>query len=301
MSDPKVSVLMPVYNAERYLAEAVESILEQTFEDFEFIIINDGSTDNSLSILQEYAAKDERIRLISRENRGLVATLNEMIDLAQGELLARMDADDIALPERLERQVAYLGTHSDCVVVGVRVTLIDPDGETLRPWGKHTTHEEIDAEHMAQRGGAITHPAAVIRAHAMRQIGGYSKELYPAEDLDLFLRLAEIGQVANIDEILLHYRQLPTGIGYSKREQQVAAGREAVRLAHRRRGLPIVNAPTGKGVRLEPMVHNLRKWAWWALGAGNVATARKHAWRAWLRTPLSSRSWRVLVCALRGH
>ena len=105
---PLISVILPVYNAEKYLAEAIDSILNQTFTDFEFIIINDGSTDNSLSILQSYQTQDSRIRLFSRENKGIVMTMNEGIDLARGEWLARMDADDIAMPSRFERQLQHL-------------------------------------------------------------------------------------------------------------------------------------------------------------------------------------------------
>src|ERR1700726_1508117 len=120
-SPPTISVLMPVYNAERYVAEAVESILSQTFADFEFIIIDDGSKDRSLAILEEYAARDPRIRLVSRPNTGIVKALNQGLALASGELVARMDADDIAMPERLAKQRDYLADHPECVMVGSRV------------------------------------------------------------------------------------------------------------------------------------------------------------------------------------
>src|SRR6476661_6105481 len=125
---PPVSVLMPVYNAGRYVAEAVESILGQTYADFEFLIVDDGSTDRSRAILERYAARDPRIRLVSRPNTGYAAALNELLGLARGELVARMDADDVALPERLLRQVNYLRAHPEVVCVGTAVHLIDGGG-----------------------------------------------------------------------------------------------------------------------------------------------------------------------------
>src|SRR5512135_2066099 len=141
---PAVSVMMPVYNAQRYVAEAIESILAQTFTDFEFLIIDDGSTDGSLPILERYARRHDRIRLISRANTGYLVALNEMLGIARGEFIARMDADDIALPERFERQLCYLADHPGCVMVGSRVIIIGPDGSPLTIMGEALTHEEID-------------------------------------------------------------------------------------------------------------------------------------------------------------
>ena len=122
---PRVSVALPVHNCERYVAEAIESILAQTFTDFEFLIVDDGSTDGTLPILNRFAARDSRIRVISRPNTGIVGALNEMLGLARADLVARMDADDVALPVRFERQVRYLDEHPECVMVGSRVTIID--------------------------------------------------------------------------------------------------------------------------------------------------------------------------------
>src|SRR5512135_1833139 len=145
MSDPPlISVCMPVYNAERYIARAVESILGQTFGDFEFLILDDGSTDGSLEILRRYANHDPRIRLTSRPNKGLPPSLNELVDQARGEFIARMDADDVALPERFARQVEYLRAHPDCVLVGSRVQLVDPEGDPLCDWCTMQEHEAID-------------------------------------------------------------------------------------------------------------------------------------------------------------
>ena len=118
---PKCSVLMAAYNAERFVGEAVESILKQTFTDYEFIIVNDGSTDNTLNVLQEYAAHDKRIALVSRANRGIGATRNELLRMARGEYIATMDADDVAIETRLALQVAFLDAHAEVVLYLIHI------------------------------------------------------------------------------------------------------------------------------------------------------------------------------------
>src|SRR5205085_11515317 len=140
------SILMPVYNAERYLHEAVQSILEQTITSFEFVIVNDGSTDHSLRILKGFEKKDGRIKLISRGNTGLVGALMDGLEACRGEFIARMDADDIAMPMRLEKQLDYMRAHPECVVVGCRVMGIDPYGCQLFISEHKLTHDQIDAE-----------------------------------------------------------------------------------------------------------------------------------------------------------
>ncbi len=132
MPTPSISVLMPVYNTERYVAEAIESILAQTFGDFEFIIVNDGSTDDSLAILRRYEQQDQRIRLITRPNTGIVGALNDGLALARAELVARMDADDVSLPERLGKQRDFMSSHPGCVAMSTAYTIMDPDG--LEMW-----------------------------------------------------------------------------------------------------------------------------------------------------------------------
>jgi glycosyltransferase involved in cell wall biosynthesis len=299
---PLISVLMPVYNARRYLAEAVESILNQTFGDFEFLIVDDGSTDDSAEILRGFAARDARIRLVSRPNTGYLVALNEMLGKARGELIARMDADDIALPDRFERQVAFLRDNPDHLVVGCRVLLIDPEGDPLCEWNFDQTHEEIDAAHLdGSRGGVISHPSAMMRCQAVRDLGGYRAEYYTSEDLDLWLRLAERGRLANLPEVLLKYRMHPTSICHTMSTTQNAVSPKAIADALRRRGLPLHEVkPPGETRVLQRSEYNLR-WGWWALASGHMATARKHARARLSRAPLSFDSWRLLYCAIRGH
>jgi glycosyltransferase involved in cell wall biosynthesis len=304
---PTVSVMMAVYNSERYVEEAVASVLGQTFTDFELLILDDGSTDGSLEVLRRLAATDPRIRLTSRPNKGLAPTLNELVDMARGEFLARMDADDVSLPERFERQVAYLRAHPECVLVGCRVRLIDPDGDPLCDWCTRQDHEALDAVFLrGERSTEISHPAIMMRRADVLAVGKY-REFPVIEDVDLFLRLAERGRIANLPEVLLHYRihaeNISKAASYHETIDRVYV--EIVRDARRRRGLPEVAtapAPPRRTRRSDPTPAREReKWAWWALMSGHLATARKHA--RWLvaREPLSPRSWKLLYCVLRGH
>jgi glycosyltransferase involved in cell wall biosynthesis len=301
MPDPRISVLLPVYNAEAYLAEAVESVLAQTFRDFELLAVNDGSTDGSQALLEAFAARDPRVKVVSRPNTGITGALNEMIGLARGTYLARMDADDLSVPTRFERQAAYLDAHPDCAIVGSRVMLMDPYGSPVAETGHALTHAEIDAELLVKTGWAIVHPAAMMRADAVRKVGGYDKRWKHCEDHDLFLRLAEVGTLANLPDVLLWYRRHYASINYKKSAQQASQKEALLREAHQRRGLPFPAdwkphqwTPPG-----EP--EQRRLWGWAALKAGNPKVARKHAARAVRIDPLSAASWRLMYCAARGR
>lgn len=302
MPMPELSVLMPVYNAEKYLFEAVESILVQTFTNFEFIIINDGSTDGSESILQQFQKRDKRIKLISHENKGYTVALNEGLGYAEGRYIARMDADDIALPNRFAKQVTFLEENPNYVVVGSRVLLIDPEGLPICSFIQQTSHEEIDDGHMTGCSGAlIVHPAAMLRYDSLQKIGGYHTEMEPAEDLDLFLRLAEIGKLTNLPDILLKYRMHLKSVGHSRRIEQKRAAASAVREAHHRRGT-VPPTTVSSDIQSQHSVDEFHRiWTWWSLGAGNVATARKHALLSLRKNPISRESWKAFTCAIRGY
>jgi glycosyltransferase involved in cell wall biosynthesis len=298
---PAISVLMSVYNAALYVAEAVESIRAQSFSDFEFIIINDGSSDASERILRSFADRDARVRLISRPNTGLIGALNEGLEIAKCDLVARMDADDVAMPQRLDKQLAYMREHPECLVLGSRVIGIDPYGCTLFESEHKLAHEQIDAELMRGSGWAIVHPAAMFRRQSTLQIGGYREKYKHVEDLDLFLRLAERGKLANLPDFLLKYRQHTESINRTKQSEQAAATTQAVLEAYQRRGL----APP-ENWRYVPKPHpprdsQLRTWAWKALKEGHVPVARRHAVAAWRSSPLCVESWRALLCAMRGY
>jgi glycosyltransferase involved in cell wall biosynthesis len=298
-----LSVLMPVYNAERYLAQAVESICRQTCRDFEFVIVNDGSTDGSAGILGDYAARDDRIRLIGRPNAGLVASLNDGLAAARGEFVARMDADDVALPRRFERQLDYLRRHPECVAVGTRVLVVDPEGWPIHVWDSPPAHEEIDGRHMAADNEvgatAIIHPTAMLRRQAVEAVGRYRPAYGQAEDFDLWLRLAEVGRLANLPDVLLQYRRHPQGLSASRSHlpaylRQIWGARLE---AHRRRNLAFDRpAPTdSRWTASDSRLH----WVEMAWRAGNYATARKHGWPLFWQAPSWAR-FRLLVKAGLG-
>lgn len=201
-SRPTISVILPVYNAERYVAQAVESILNQTFRDFELILIDDGSTDGSLEILRRYAERDSRIVLINRENRGLVTSLNEGIDLARGQWIARMDADDISLPQRFERQLQWL-IQTGADICGSWARLF---GTASQRTIKHPQSDEAIRMELLF-GAPFAHPTVVMKTDHARKLH-YDKAWETCEDYDLWERAARNGwKMANVPETLLLYRQ----------------------------------------------------------------------------------------------
>lgn len=300
---PVVSVVICIYNGEKYLQQAIDSVLEQSLTNFELLLIDDGSSDRSLEILREYEKKDNRCRVFTGPNQGLIGSRNMGIQHARAEYIALMDADDICMPERLATQLQYLQAHPRCVALGSRVLLVDPDNRPIMPLGVATAHEAIDAAYMAGRGAAIVNPSAMILKSAFVQVGMYQKDFVHAEDMDIFLRLAEVGELANLPEILLHYRQHPDSIGYKHAKTQHASAALAVSAAHIRRGIPYkatTPAPQPEAERTsQEDIHT--KWAWWALSAGNIATARHHGFRALRMRPFRTSNYRLLFCLLRGH
>jgi glycosyltransferase involved in cell wall biosynthesis len=300
-----VSVIMPVYNTERYVPLAIESILAQTYRNFEFLIADGGSTDKSLAIIERYAAKDKRIRLISRPKTSPQERLNAMLDQAQGEFVARMDADDIALPERLKQQVAFLQANPDHVVVGSEFLLIDPDGYPITVCGTQHTHEEIEALQLTGRyGSIIAHSATMYRREPVVAIGKYQTDRYFGDDLDLFLRLGEHGgRQANLSQVLMKVRVHFKSVCHKDRLLQDQSIQEVARDARERRGLPEpVNVePYAPGWPPVRALECSMMWGWWALASGYVPTAQKLAWYCVRHAPLSRESWRLLYCAVRGR
>lgn len=212
---PIISVVMPVYNGGRFLAGAIESVLNQTFRDFEFIIVNDGSTDGSPAVLDGYAQRDVRIRLISRENRGLTASLNEAIALARGEWIARMDADDISLPDRFQKQMAWLQeTGADVCGGWVKLT-----GTWFhRVWRYYGSSEAIGLKLLF--GSAFAHPAVMLRT-SLAKANPYSEDARYVEDYELWTRLAGSGvKMTNYPGVVLRYRIHPGQVTTIRQKQQ---------------------------------------------------------------------------------
>jgi glycosyltransferase involved in cell wall biosynthesis len=199
MNQPKLTVLMPVYNAEKFLVEAIDSILNQTLTDFEFLIIDDGSRDSSSAIIKSY--KDPRIRFIQNErNLGISATLNKGIALSGTELIARMDADDISYPERLQRQYDYFQSHNECALVSSWAREITEDGQAL-----FTEKFNSDFyQYILNFECWIYHPTVMYKRSAVLACNGYSERY--CEDYDLWWKLSRRYQIANLSEVLLDYR-----------------------------------------------------------------------------------------------
>jgi glycosyltransferase involved in cell wall biosynthesis len=298
---PAVSVVMPVYNTERYLRYALQSVLAQTFTDFEFIILDDGSSDSSVHIVQEFAEVDDRIRFFPLEHRGYVSLLRRGLNHCRGEFVARMDSDDISMPDRFEKQVAYLRANPDCVAIGSQIVIIDPYGSRVEKPAHKSGHEEIEKELLNGVGWAMVHPAVMMRRDALMAVGGYREDLMVSEDLDLFLRLAEHGKVANLPDVLLQYRQHLQSVNYTKYEQQKAVKRQIVGDAFKRRGLPMPANWSFRERKMLPHAEQYRRWGWAAMRSGNLAVARRHAWAAIQKAPLSMDTWRLTVCAIRGR
>jgi glycosyltransferase involved in cell wall biosynthesis len=208
---PRVTVLMPVYNGEAYLREAIESILVQTYRDFEFLIINDGSTDRSAEVIEAY--RDSRIQSVNNEtNLGLIATLNKGLDLAEGEFVCRMDQDDISLPERLSRQVAFMQDRPEIVVCGSWFQKFGVGRDKVVRW--QTDPEGIRCGLLFD--SMVGHPTVMMRREFLRENNLYYDPAYKnAEDFALWLRISEIGHIANLGEVLLQYRVHPAQITQS--------------------------------------------------------------------------------------
>lgn len=295
-SIPRISVVMPVYNAVRFLEAAVTSILEQTFPDFELICVDDGSTDASLRLLQQLQQRDKRIRIISRPNTGIVRALNDGLAVARGEFVARMDSDDLALPERFKIQVDFLDANPEVVCVGARARCIDVDDDPTGVWRVPLEHAGIESRHIQEGlGGGIIHPVVMIRRQVLMDAGGYHTGTELAEDLDLWLRLAEVGKLANIPAVLLNYRIVSTGLSMSRRVDQERQARTVVNAARTRRGLAPLDTP------VEPQIPNevsqLQRFVLEASYEGYWKSARKYAWRLIKKTPGTYQGWLTFVRA----
>jgi glycosyltransferase involved in cell wall biosynthesis len=235
---PAISVVLPVYNAEAFVSEAVESILAQTFTDFELIAINDGSTDGSGKILQELAARDSRMVLIDRTNGGLVSALNEGIRRARAPLIARMDADDVSMPERFALQYARMTAEPTLGVLGSFIRIMNKEGRIIRLGNYPVSAAEV--ARFMEHGCPVAHPTVMMRREAVLKAGGYRKIFSHCEDYDLWLRISELGYaIANFPQPLLNYRVHGANVSTVHREAQ-ELGTTIARLAHRCRkaGLP---------------------------------------------------------------
>jgi glycosyltransferase involved in cell wall biosynthesis len=212
----KISIIMAVYNSEKFLNEAIESILNQAFKDFEFIIIDDCSTDNSLDIIKNYARQDKRIILIeNKKNIGLTKSLNKGLKLAKGKYIARIDADDIALPERLEKQYNFLEKNPGIFLLGTGAYNIDENGN-VKSIKKLLTNSDLIKKTLYYKN-CIYHPTITFRNEGFL----YREKIYYSQDYDFYLTmLSKRKRLINIPDILIKYRMGPRAVSFSQRAKQ---------------------------------------------------------------------------------
>jgi len=229
---PRVSVVMSVYNGEKYLKEAIDSILNQTFKDFEFIIVNDGSTDKTTDILQDY--RDSRIITVTNDqNIGVPKSRNKALSIANGRYFAVMDAGDISLPQRLEKQVKFLDNHFEVGLVGSYYYIIDEEARELHIQEYPTKDEDIKKVFLERN--CFGHGTAMFRRICLAKVGLYREVFKYSHDYDIILRISEHYQVANIDEPLYKWRMDPCGISIAKRVIQYKEAKIIQKLAKERR------------------------------------------------------------------
>lgn len=229
---PAITVAMSVYNGASHLVPAIESVLAQTFADFEFLLLDDGSTDTTRAIAEGFAARDPRIRVISRPNRGLVFSLNQLFAEARAPVVARFDADDICHPERLARQHAFLVAHPAHGLIGAATRYIDGAGNLApnAPLQRPPDHDGIVRN--LEDGPNLCHSVVMVRRDLVLAAGGYRCAYLHAEDQDLWLRLSRVTRLHNLPECLLDYRVTPGQV--SSRHMITQARHAAIAwLAHR--------------------------------------------------------------------
>jgi len=241
---------MSVCNDAKYIRESVDSILNQTFKDFEFLIMNDGSTDETYEILKSY--NDSRIRIHkNRKNIGLTKSLNIGLRMAKGKYIARQDADDISMPERLEKQVDFLEQNKDVGLVGAYSCVINGKGKILYKSRVSERNEEISEKLM--RGNIFAHGSVMFRRALIEKVGMYREEFKSSQDYDLWLRFKEVTEAANIPEFLYKWRLVPDSISATKRIQQEGYASLALDFAKERRthGKDILQRAKEEGQKIE--------------------------------------------------
>jgi glycosyltransferase involved in cell wall biosynthesis len=298
--NPRITVVMSVLNGERHLREAIDSILRQTLADFEFIVVDDGSTDATPAILASYT--DRRVRVVTQENRGIAPSLNAAVALSRAPLIARMDADDLSEPARLERQVAFLDENPDYVVIGSDVCVIGEDGEVL-----YTSEVRIDdasirrclAEHVTP----FYHGSVMFRRDPFDRCGGYDERIPNVlEDILLWVRLRDQGKLANLPEPLYRYRYASNSISRQARQLRATRDRVVREYSATRQLAPgdvqVLTSRSPTSARRARAAYELDLAKIYLDRRGDVVRARPHLLRAVALAPLSARAWFNLVLSL---
>ena len=298
---PAVSVLMTAWNAAPFLEAAVRSVLGQTHDAFELVVVDDGSTDATPEVLTRLAREDARMRVLRQPNAGISAAANAGLAACRGRLVARMDSDDVAHPRRLERQTAWFGRRG-VVCCGSWHDLIDEADRRIKTI--RTPVEDAEIQRLTLEGhGAICHPSSLFERDAARRVGGYDESLAQAEDLDLWLKLGELGPLGNVPEVLLSYRLHAGSVSERKNREQRDCARRACEAAWARRGV------TGRftaGYAWRPGFSRSSRhtyacrYGWWAFSAGERETAAYYGRRAAYLMPWRPEGWKLWYAA-RHH
>ncbi len=239
MTQPRISCLIPIYNGEAFLEAALDSLITQTFQDFEIIAVDDGSTDKTAAILARYAESEPRLRILSKPNGGIVSALNHGLAACRGAFVARMDCDDLAVPERFSIQLEAFANRADAVAIGGLIQHIDDVGAVHGVPSSPSRVEATDLSSFPPVVANVQHSAGMFRRDAMEAIGGYRSTFPHAEDYDLYLRLAQHGRFFNPDKLVLYYRVHSSSLSMRNLERQETSAVLAEISAYARRaGLP---------------------------------------------------------------
>ena len=292
---PLITVLMPVYNCAGYLREAMDSVLQQTCGDFEFLIINDGSTDESESIIQSYT--DVRIKLVNQKNGGVSSALNNGLALSKGKYIARFDADDICYPSRLAEQLAFMESHPDYVMVGSDADYVSEEGAFIFSYeNTGHTHEEISAK-IYQRNPLI-HSAVFFIKSVIMQAGCYDLGAHTFEDHLLWVKVIKMGKVCNLKKPLIKVRLNPASVTTDERlrgkrfldlRQNILERGDVVREEESKELLSIIRQQAGNNTKvLGYHLFVAKKYLW---NNYRPLLARRHIWRAMKLKPFSTDVW----------
>lgn len=288
LDNPRISVIMSVYNGERYLREAIESILNQTFADFEFLIVNDGSTDGSLEIIQSY--QDERVRAINNEqNIGLTKSLNKAIRQARGGYIARQDADDISLPNRFEQQIEYFDKHPEIALLGTSVYKIDEQGKVVG--------RIIAPANPGRKAKQFSHGSTMFKREVVDRLGGYNELFRYCQDYELWARIAKYNKVRNLTQVLYKLRFHGENIRSLKRNESALYHLLAMRLAENDLDEEILEAIKDEGIsslypylRKSERIYFHTAVADMHMRSNNKKAARKEYSKAFMLNPFSIRN-----------
>lgn len=289
-----ISVIMPSYNAEQYVAQAIESVLAQSFVNFELIIVDDGSTDDSLSILRNYASQDPRIHVLSRANTGISGALNDALAVTRGEYLCRLDADDWYPPDRLEWQSDWLRGHPEYEAVTGSFAATDPTGKIRAPVNCGPRAADITSELRE----VFTHLcAAMMRTTVARKLNGFRRDLVTAEDTDFQFRLAKCGRIWYEPRVAYYYRLHDESIIHTLNQsvrdlyERRARGQEAEGInGDAPKAVP--SAPQSAADHLKSLLIGA---SWRELDHGRRRVAIGHAFNACRITPWRYATWSNLI------